>query len=153
MYKVGNYYYHSDGSHNSRKRARPLDDKGPYRKKPKIISFTPKNHNIPLKNQYLKSIKSGEKNIEGRVFSKLCWDIKIKDKIKFFNQQDSVRCEITAIKIYHTFKQMIEDLKDIQKLLPGVRNKEEAIKIYLDIPGYAEKEKIYGVAAFELKKI
>ncbi|MEI6242505.1 MAG: ASCH domain-containing protein [Chlamydiota bacterium] len=109
-------------------------------------------HQIPLKGQYIRLIQDGIKTVEGRIFSGQFLRVREKDEIVFFNQNQSIRCEVTAMKIYSTFADMIKQ-EGLNNLIPYCKSQEDGVRLYESFPGYAEKAKRYGVVALRLHLI
>lgn len=73
-------------------------------------------------------------------------------KLDFFykqNPHDDVRCNIDNITKYSSFQQMLEQ-EGYKNCLTDVRSLEEAVRIYDQIPGYAERAARFGVVAIHL---
>ena len=107
---------------------------------------------LPLKQQYLLQIKSGLKTIEGRISSGQILGYRAGQRIKFFNQQTSVICQIKAIRKYKGFPEMLA-AEGFQKCLTDVRTLEQAVSVYHAIPSYQERAARSGVAAIEIEII
>lgn len=107
---------------------------------------------MTLKNQYLQMIKRGEKTIEGRINNGIFATRKVGDCFRFYNQNDSVNCEITKVATYKSFKDMLEK-EGYKSLVPNERSLEAAINAYTKIPGYADKAAKFGVIALHIKKV
>jgi ASC-1-like (ASCH) protein len=107
---------------------------------------------LPLKYKYFKLIQEGKKTIEGRIYSGPTRDLRCGDRLTFINQNEKARCEVVAIHVYNTFREMFSK-ENMQKLLPGVRTIEEGVRLYESLPGYPERVKRYGVAAIHIRLI
>ena len=108
-----------------------------------------------MKKIYIHQIRSGEKTIEGRIDKGPVKNLQVAKTLRFYymsNAQDDVICRIQRIQRYSSFADMLEHV-DYKTCVPRVRSKQEALDLYLGIPGYAEKEKKYGVCAIWLEVI
>jgi len=110
--------------------------------------LTIRNHPYP----FLDRIIDGTKTIEGRTDSAMFQRMKVGDNIKLYNHQKWVLCEITALRKYVSFRQMLEK-ETIERVLPNLSDIESGVKMYHQFPRFIENEKQYGVVAIELKKI
>jgi len=109
---------------------------------------------LSLMHKYFESIKSGEKTIEGRLNKNKYHNLKINDEIKFKSNKTSetIICKITHTNKYKNFQEMLIN-EGIDKMLPGINNLNDAIKIYKSIPGYKENIKKYGAFAIGISLI
>jgi len=113
----------------------------------------PETHECSVSEIYFKTIKSGEKKVEGRINHGKFKQFKKFDKLKFYNsnnQLESVICTILDVKQYDNFKDMLI-AEGITNCLPGVYNIERGVKIYHNIPGYESRAREYGVLAIRIK--
>ena len=101
-----------------------------------------------IKNQYLRSIKSGEKDIEVRVGYDSVKRIKADEKIEFITYNGSIMRTVEEVKIYSSFEDLLDNL-DPGRIVPG-NTKSGVLSILREIYS-SEKEKL-GVYAFILKK-
>ncbi|MCB9092546.1 MAG: GNAT family N-acetyltransferase [Halobacteriovoraceae bacterium] len=109
-------------------------------------------HELTLRKKYIHQIKSGRKTIEGRINSGIVLRYRSGDQIRFFYQQDpsdDALCDITDIRKYGSFREMLQQ-EGYQKCLTDVRSLEEAVRVYDQIPGYAERAAKFGVVAIQL---
>lgn len=107
---------------------------------------------LTLKKEYIEQIREGSKTVEGRIFERAIKKLKEGDIVRFYyysNAKDDVFCQITRIDRFQTFAHMLTAI-EFQKCLPKLPSKELALKAYLKIPKYPEKEKLHGVAAIHL---
>ena len=103
-------------------------------------------------SKYIHQIKGGGKTIEGRINSGMILRFNPGDEVRFFykqNQQDDVRCNIEGIRKYSSFRHLLQQ-EGHQNCLTDVRSLEEAVRIYDQIPGYAERAAKFGVVAIHL---
>jgi ASC-1-like (ASCH) protein len=120
--------------------------------RPSFYSESRRRHELTLRKKYIHQIKSGQKTIEGRINSGIVLSYKPGDQIRFFYQQDpsdDVLCDITAIQKYESFRELLRQ-EGYRKCLTDVRSLEEAVKVYDQIPGYAERAAKFGVVAIHL---
>lgn len=109
-------------------------------------------HHVPTLEPYLSLIRSGKKQIEGRVFSPRYQKVKVGDLVRMYNQSAEIFCRITRICCYPTFKEML--LKEgLDKMVPNAKTVDEAVGIYRSFEGFAEKEKKFGAVAFGIELI
>ncbi len=104
-----------------------------------------------LSEPWFSLVKSGKKTVEGRLIKSDFAKMVIGDIIKFYNKVDKsdiFQVEITKIRKYNTFKEMItkERLKNV---LPTIKKIEDGVKIYHDIYN-EEDEKKYNVVAIRM---
>ncbi len=104
---------------------------------------------IPLKREYFLLVKNGKKTVEGRIKTGPFKNARQDDVITFKNGEDRVRCRITDVVSYNSFKEMLER-EGLENCLPGVRSLEEGVRIYNNIPGYADKAFRFGVIALRI---
>ena len=106
-----------------------------------------------LMEKYIKLIACGKKTTEARVAIPMFKNWEQGDTIRFFSRRNpkiEVITKIVEKNYYKTFREMLEN-EEVEALIPGVRNIDEAEKQYLKIPNYAEREKQHGVLAFKLQ--
>ena len=128
------------------------DDARPPVRRTDEARSTPTNArpiDVPLKQVYLAQIKSGRKTVEGRVDNGMFKRMQEGSTVKFFNQTDSVICEIVKRTHYPSFKDMLEG-EGVEACLPGCRSLQEGVRIYDGIPGYADKARQFGVVGLKL---
>ena len=114
-----------------------------------------KTHELTIWNHpypFLDRIIDGSKTIEGRTYSPFFQKIEVGDRLKLFNREKWVLCEIKALRRYETFRQMLEK-ETLQRVLPGHLNIDTAIQMYRKFPHFEENEKRYGVVAIEIETI
>lgn len=66
------------------------------------------------------------------------------------NASDDVVCRITKIERFGSFANMLDSIP-YDQCVPQAKSKAEALSLYMGIPGFAEKEKEFGVAAIYLE--
>lgn len=113
-----------------------------------------KKFQLTLRPQYIASINSGKKTIEGRIHQGIVKQFKKGDHLKLFNGKnpsESASCLIKDVRRYSSFKEMLT-IEGVESCLPGVKTLDDAVKIYDALPGYAERAKTHGVAAIALEK-
>jgi ASC-1-like (ASCH) protein len=105
---------------------------------------------IAIRDEWFAPLKEGKKTIEGRLNKGFFTTLKAGDKIKIKNQQgETVDAEIVAIRDYKSIKDYLKK-EGLDKTLPGVKTIEEGVEVYRQYYK-EEKEKKFGVLAFELK--
>lgn len=110
---------------------------------------------VTLPRQYIHQIKSGAKTIEGRINSGQFKQLKTGERIRFFYQQnpnDDVTCEITALKPYKSFPEMLT-AEGYKKCVPELTSYQAACLAYDRIPGYTAKAELNGVVAIHIKVV
>jgi len=101
-----------------------------------------------LKEEYLDLIRDGKKKVEGRLYDEKRRQINPGDAIVF---EGKLKVRVKSIRRYSSFKEMLER-EGIERVLPGVHNIEEGVRIYRQF--YTEEEeKNYGVVAIEIEPI
>ncbi|HDH45360.1 MAG TPA: ASCH domain-containing protein [Thermococcus sp.] len=101
-----------------------------------------------LKEEYLDLIRDGKKKVEGRLYDEKRRQINPGDTIVF---EGKLKVRVKSIRKYPSFKEMLER-EGIERVLPGVHNIEEGVRIYRQF--YTEEEeKKYGVVAIEIEPI
>jgi len=106
-----------------------------------------------LKDIYIKYIQSGTKTKEARMAIPMFQKWKVDDEVKFFSRNNPklfVNIKIKKISHYKTIRDMITN-EDYVCLVPNAESIESAIQLYLNIPGYMEKEKQFGVVLFDIE--
>lgn len=101
---------------------------------------------------YMTFIEQGKKTVEGRVGTSYYTKIKPKDVVCFHNKTKEIWCEIIRTSSYPTFKAMLEQ-EGLKNMLPQANSIEEGVEIYRKFPSFAEKERIFGAFALEVKFI
>lgn len=99
-------------------------------------------------------IASGQKTIEGRINNNKYNKLKNGDIIKLTkcdNIDNYIMLSIDSVQKYNSFKEMIES-ETLEKLLPGVSDIEEGIKIYRKFYN-PEIELEKGVIAIRIKLV
>ena len=104
------------------------------------MSFIQKPIQNPEDNPYLDWIKSGEKQFEGRLKTKISeWKLDVGKEIKFFDQSNEnswVLCKITSLYIFSDFGTAFDELGST--LIPG-KTRDEVIKLYNDLFHYSDE--------------
>jgi ASC-1-like (ASCH) protein len=121
-----------------------------------VPAYTPTDHKTfgcTLKGEYVRQIQSGAKTFEGRIYSGPFRNYKVGDRVNWFAGQElRVLTEITDIKVFRTFEEMLTSV-GFKKMLPYVSTFEAAVAAYNAIPGYREKAQTSGVVAFGVRPI
>ena len=96
-------------------------------------------------------LKTGQKTIEGRLKKGKYVKIGTGDIINVESMEDGeiVTVEVTEVRHYRTFKEMLEN-EEIRKILPNVQTPEEGASIYRQFYS-KEDEKRYEIVAIEVK--
>ncbi|MCO5261209.1 MAG: GNAT family N-acetyltransferase [Crocinitomicaceae bacterium] len=104
---------------------------------------------LRVKEQFLKEIQNGNKDLEVRVAYDSFNNIKIGSIVNFNNRFREVRCEIVDIRRYENFRNML--LKENpERIVPGC-SKDELLNILEDI--YPSSKETLGVLVFQLRKL
>ena len=107
---------------------------------------------ISIQEKYLDLIKSGDKQVEGRLNRSIFKNIRVGDQVSWTWNNKKVCTEIIYIHKYESFQDMLEQEK-LSRVLPGINNIQDGIKIYDQF--YHEKIKEiddrYKILAFGLK--
>lgn len=104
-----------------------------------------------LSEPWFTEIKEGRKTIEGRKNKGRFASMKVGEIIKFYNEDESFCCMIKNIKMYDSFREMLE-CEGLSKCLPIVNNINDGVNVYYQY--YTEEdEKMYGVLGIEMELI
>ena len=89
--------------------------------------------------------------MEGRPNRKDFAQMKVTDKIEFFNKElnENFMAEITNVSHHKTFEEMIKS-NDIGNVLPRIRNLDEGVQVYMQYYN-KEIEAEYGVVGIHVK--
>ena len=109
-------------------------------------------HEMKLSKPWYKLVKTGQKNIEGRIYDDKRKLLNVNDIIKFSDKEGKnvFSKKIIKLEIYKDFDSAIRRAK-LKNILPGIRTYKEGVKIYHDIPSYKENAKKFGVILIYLK--
>ena len=113
----------------------------------------PMHHELTLRKMYIHQIRSHQKTVEGRINSGVVKKYRTGDTIRFFykaNPDDDVECRITDIRHFRTFREMLMD-SGFKQCVSETRSLDQAERIYLNIPGYAQRAAQHGVVALHLE--
>jgi len=114
-----------------------------------------KERSCTLMEKYINLIKVGKKTIEARVAIPMFRSWREEDIIKFFSKRRpsvNVMVKIKKIQYYGTFREMLL-AEDVNKIIPGIKNVDEGVNLFMKIPAYRDREKKHGVIAFHLEKL
>lgn len=95
-------------------------------------------------------IKEGKKTVEGRPNRKDFAQMKVGDRIEFFNKElnENFMVEITNVTHHKSFEEMISS-NGIDNVLPGIRNLDEGVQVYMQY--YTkEMEAEFGVVGIHI---
>lgn len=106
-----------------------------------------KNRILTLKEPYFSQLSSCKKTVEWRSGKNFEY-YKIGDVITFINWNKQISKKIANIIKYSSLEEYIEN-EWLENILPWIKTKEDAVRIYEWIPGYKEKIKKYGIIAFK----
>tara|TARA_B100001093_G_C26763033_1_gene986608 strand:+ start:584 stop:919 length:336 start_codon:yes stop_codon:yes gene_type:complete len=103
-------------------------------------------HKMKLSKPWFNLVKSGKKNVEGRIYDEKRQKLKEGDYIEFSNSSGNkfFKKKIIKLKTYDNFEKAIRDAK-LKNILPGIKTYAEGVKVYHDIPGFKDKSKKFGV--------
>lgn len=107
---------------------------------------------VTLQGQYIRMILDGSKTVEGRIKSGMFNNVRVGSLFKFFAQSLSVVCEVTGVRTYRSFREMLSS-EGYSKCIPTARSIDDAAAIYDRIRGYPERARQHGVVALEIKKV
>lgn len=109
---------------------------------------------INIQDKYFELIKSGNKQVEGRLNRSIFKNIRVGDQVYWTSHNKKILTEIIYIHKYENFKDMLEH-ENLSRVLPGINNIQDGIKIYDSF--YHEKIKEIDdkdkVLAFGLKLV
>eukprot|EP00731_Ephydatia_muelleri_P015413 Em0008g1133a len=117
-------------------------------------SFSARRKNpwrLPLRQPYLQWIKEGKKTVEGRINTGLPARFRPGDEVVFFGGQNSVTVQVTKVDTFKSFQDMLQETT-VGKCLPDYANRpvDDAVRLYRSFPGYADKERQFGVLAIHI---
>ncbi len=129
----------------------------PHAKKNEEISLmnnllTPKL-TLSVRLPFFEQICSGQKTIEGRLFTSKYANLVKGDHLKIADTEcanNFVYAEITRLTRYSSFLNMLEK-EGLTNCLPGIRTLEEGLETYHSFPDYKSKELEYGVIAIAIQ--
>ena len=103
-------------------------------------------HKMKLSKPWFDLVKSGKKNVEGRIYDEKRQKLKVGDHIEFSNSSgnNKFKKKIIKLKTYDNFEKAIKDAK-LKNILPGIKTYTEGVKVYHNIPEFKEKSKKFGV--------
>ncbi len=96
-------------------------------------------------------IKQGVKTVEGRPNRSTFAQMKIGDKVEFFNKElnENFMAEVTKVTHHKTFEEMIRT-NGIDNVLPGIRTIDEGVQVYMQY--YTKEiEAEFGVVGIHVK--
>jgi ASC-1-like (ASCH) protein len=106
---------------------------------------------LPLKMNYLKMILDGRKTVEGRVNTGLPARTRVNDTILFFSGDVCCLTQVVEKRQFSTFRAML-DHYGITTCLPDFTGDLSAAeRLYRSFPGYAQKERDFGVLGLKLR--
>lgn len=108
-----------------------------------------KCHRLPIKQPYFDWIRDGKKTVEGRINTGIAKRIQVGDILMFTSGRVSsltLSTRVTKIESFRTFPEMLESI-GVPNCLPDYRTVDSAVKLYRSLPGYADKERAFGVLA------
>uniref|UniRef100_A0A6C0EA10 ASCH domain-containing protein n=1 Tax=viral metagenome TaxID=1070528 RepID=A0A6C0EA10_9ZZZZ len=106
---------------------------------------------INVSEPWFSFIKKGRKKIEGRLNKGSFANLKVGEKIKFVNKDESCLVKIINIVKYDTFKDYLM-LEGLKRTLPNVKTLDEGVNVYYQY--YTkEQEKEFGILAIYIKLI
>lgn len=100
--------------------------------------------------QYFQAIVKGLKTVEGRLKKNDLVYLQKGDTIEFVSESSHTHAQVTYIKEYKSFKEMLLD-QGVANCLPDLSDADEAAKVYHSFPGYREGEVQFGVLAIGIK--
>ncbi len=112
-------------------------------------------HRLGIRNYphpFFDQIKTGQKTVEVRVLSGYIRNIHIGDTIRFTCKGTFADCKVTAIRTYTKYEKLLRS-EALEKVIPGIKSVEEALRIYKTFPTFClvEEKAQYQVAAFEIE--
>ena len=114
-----------------------------------------KTYDLTICNQpypFLDRIIDGSKVIEGRTNSPFFQKMQVGEVLKLYNREKWALCQITALRPYDTFQEMLA-AETLPRVLPDFPDINKAVAMYHQFPRFIENEQKYGVVAIELNKI
>jgi ASC-1-like (ASCH) protein len=111
--------------------------------KPKQLRFRAQDRNI------FEAVKEGRKTVETRAASPKFSDIKAGDIVVLKCGKERLEKKVRKVRFLKKITEILDYYK-IRQIHPDLSSVEELEKMYFGFPGYKEKIKKYGLAAFEL---
>lgn len=102
-----------------------------------------------LQWRYFDLIRSGQKRWEGRLKVGAAVGLSVGCKVTFSCGSSDLEMTVRSVREFRTFEDMLREL-GVETLLPGVGSVSQGVAVYHGFPGYAEKERRFGVVAMEL---
>jgi ASC-1-like (ASCH) protein len=114
---------------------------------------------IHVDDKYFELICCGRKKVEGRCGTDKYKGLKSGDSIIFVTESEGgggkmlrQGAEVLEFIHYPSFQEMLLG-EGLENCLPGIQHLEKGVEIYTSFPGYAQKEKEFGVVAIRFKII
>jgi ASC-1-like (ASCH) protein len=106
---------------------------------------------LKLKEPFYTQVKNGTKTLEGRVNDNKRKKLKQFECITITDTENNNPFEVVLNKLtyYDSFEEMVQK-NNTSKLIPSAKTKEEALAVYINIPGYVEEAKVYGVVCLHI---
>lgn len=111
-------------------------------------------HSMKLQGKYFNEISTGIKRYEGRIFDEKRRILNLLDIIEFTNDSNGeiLRAQITELSFYKTFRDGLSQ-KDYKYIVPSANSLDKAEQLYMNIPGYREKEAEFGTVFIKFELI
>lgn len=103
-----------------------------------------------INREIFEAVKTGKKKVETRAATDKYRAIKAGDTVVLVCGKNKFEKEVKKVKIFKTITSLLKVYKP-QQINPGIKTLKETREMYYSFPGYKEKIKKYGLAAFELK--
>lgn len=110
---------------------------------------------IAIQKKYLDFIRTGQKVVEGRLFTPKYKQLKVGQVVRFYENdhpQNFLDVQITSLNAYPTFREMLEK-EGLPSCLPGIESLDEGVSIYHQFPNYQTEETLKGALAIGVKPI
>lgn len=111
------------------------------------------NFKMKLKDPHFNNVLQKKKIYEIRLYDEKRKNMNIGDEINIIHNDDSSKSYnviIIEVKVYKSFKKAIED-SGFKNVIPDAKDFNEALQIYMNIPGYSDNEEKFGVVRFKLQ--
>ena len=107
-------------------------------------------HLVNIREPYFSQIVSGKKTIEGRINNGKFKEFEDGDVIEFLSPEgEKAECVLIEKREYKSFREMLKS-EGYKNCIPNAKTLKEAVQIYLELPGFEERSKKYGVLALEI---
>ncbi len=105
-----------------------------------------------MRQPYLKFIQQGHKTVEGRINTGIMTGFRAGDRILCFDRKDQVLVEVVRVEKFTSFRDMLT-AAGVSACLPEYSDMDKAVALYRSFPGYADKERRFGVLGIHIRVV